>query len=69
MNDLVLEAGGRFYLAKDSTLRPSDVRAYLGEETLAKYWRLKHEFDPEGLLTQRPRSARGPRGPMSPAPS
>ena len=51
MNDLVLEAGGRFYLAKDSTLRSSDLRAYLGEETLAKYWRFKHEFDPDGLLT------------------
>lgn len=51
MNDLVLEAGGRFYLAKDSTLRPSDVRAYLGEETLTTFRRLKAEFDPEGLLT------------------
>ncbi len=51
MNDLVLEAGGRFYLAKDSTLRPSDLRTYLGEETLAKYRRLKDEFDPDGLLT------------------
>jgi decaprenylphospho-beta-D-ribofuranose 2-oxidase len=50
MNDLVLEAGGRFYLAKDSTLRPSDVRAYLGEETLAEYHRIKDELDPEHLL-------------------
>ena len=51
MNDLVLEAGGRFYFAKDSTLRPSDVQAYLGEETLARYWRLKNKLDPDGLLT------------------
>lgn len=50
MNDLVLEAGGRFYLAKDSTLRQSDVRAYLGDETLAEYHRIKDELDPEHLL-------------------
>ncbi len=51
MNDLVLEAGGRFYFAKDSTLRPQDVRAYMGEEALGKYRRFKHEMDPEALLT------------------
>lgn len=51
MNDLVLEAGGRFYFAKDSTLRPQDVRAYLGEETLARFREWKSRFDPEGLLT------------------
>lgn len=51
MNDLVLQAGGRFYFAKDSTLRPSDVRAYLGEEALATFRRLKAEFDPDNLLT------------------
>lgn len=51
MNDLVLSAGGRFYFAKDSTLRPSDVETYLGAETLAKYRKLKSELDPEGLLT------------------
>jgi decaprenylphospho-beta-D-ribofuranose 2-oxidase len=50
MNDLVLEAGGRFYLAKDSTLRPSDVEAYLGP-ALARYRELKGQVDPEGLLT------------------
>jgi decaprenylphospho-beta-D-ribofuranose 2-oxidase len=51
MNDLVLEAGGRFYLAKDSTLRPEDARAYLGEETLRRYREWKAQLDPEGLLT------------------
>lgn len=51
MNDLVLESGGRFYFAKDSTLRPEDVRRYLGDEALARFRTLKAELDPEGLLT------------------
>ncbi len=52
MNDLVLAAGGRFYFAKDSTMRPSDARAYLGER-LTKLRELKRELDPEGLLTSK----------------
>lgn len=51
MNDLVLDAGGRFYLAKDYTLRPTDVRRYLGEQTLSEFRRLKAELDPDNLLT------------------
>jgi len=50
MNDLVLEAGGRFYLAKDSTLRPSDVQQYLGS-ALDTFRSLKREVDPDGMLT------------------
>lgn len=50
MNDLVLEAGGRFYFAKDATLRPADVEAFLGEEALDCYRQLKGRFDPEGIL-------------------
>ena len=50
MNDLVLAAGGRFYFAKDSTLRPSDAAAYLGE-AIPRFQKLKAEVDPEGLLT------------------
>lgn len=51
MNDLVLKAGGRFYFAKDSTLRPQDVRAYLGDEVLAKFDEYKTRFDPDHILT------------------
>jgi decaprenylphospho-beta-D-ribofuranose 2-oxidase len=51
MNDLAIQAGGRFYLAKDSTLRPADLEAYLGAETLDRFRRLKSEMDPKGLLT------------------
>ncbi len=51
MNDLVLECGGRFYFAKDSTMRPDDARRYLGEEALGRFRNLKRELDPDGLLT------------------
>ncbi|MCW5942479.1 MAG: FAD-binding oxidoreductase [Fimbriimonadaceae bacterium] len=51
MNDLVLEAGGRFYFAKDSTLRPQDASAFLGEEALARFREVKARYDPDALLT------------------
>lgn len=51
MNDVVLQAGGRFYFAKDSTLRPSDVRAYLGEDALNRFRKFRAEHDPEGILS------------------
>lgn len=51
MNDVVLAAGGRFYFAKDSTLRPADVRAYMGEEAMQRYFKLKDQLDPDHILT------------------
>lgn len=50
MDQVVLDAGGRFYFAKDSTLRPEVVRAYLGPETVARFRTLKERCDPGGLL-------------------
>lgn len=50
MDDIVLRAGGRFYFAKDSTLRPEVARAYLGEEAIAEFKRLKQRCDPENLI-------------------
>ena len=50
MNELVLAAGGRFYFAKDSTLRPEDAKQYLGD-ALPRFQKIKAELDPENLLT------------------
>ena len=50
MNELVLDYGGKFYFAKDSTLTPETANAYLGKETIDKFFALKHKCDPEGLL-------------------
>lgn len=50
MDQVVLDAGGRFYFAKDSTLRPEAVRSYLGPETIARFRALKERCDPDGML-------------------
>lgn len=51
MQEVVLEAGGRFYFAKDSTLTRDQAHRMLGPEKLAELRRLRQEFDPDGVLT------------------
>lgn len=51
MNELVIAAGGRFYLAKDSTLRPEDFARAVGPTAISEFHRLKSELDPDGILT------------------
>jgi len=50
LDRLVLEAGGRFYFAKDGTLSPASVAAFLGQDTLNRFCALKRRCDPENLL-------------------
>lgn len=50
IDDLVVQAGGRFYFAKDSTLRPETVAAAFPAENLRKFAKLRAELDPDGLL-------------------
>ncbi len=47
LDKIVLEAGGRFYLAKDSTLHPETMKAALGSNTVEKFKELKKRYDPE----------------------
>jgi FAD/FMN-containing dehydrogenase len=47
---LVVEAGGRFYPAKDSTLDRPAYEASLGVERLGRFRALKRTWDPDDLL-------------------
>ncbi len=50
LDQVVLQAGGRFYFAKDSLLERETVQAFLGEETVRRFKTLKTRTDPENLL-------------------
>ena len=47
---IVLDAGGRFYFAKNSETSAEAARAFLGEETITKFKELKKKCDPNNLL-------------------
>ena len=47
---IVIQAGGRFYFAKNSETSAEATRAFLGEETLLKFRELKKRCDPNHLL-------------------
>ena len=47
---IVLNAGGRFYFAKNSETSAESTRRFLGDETIAKFKKLKKRCDPNGLL-------------------
>jgi FAD/FMN-containing dehydrogenase len=50
LDEIVLSARGRFYFAKDSTLRPETAAAYLGQETVERFRTLKARCDPGSVL-------------------
>ena len=47
---MVIQAGGRFYFAKNSETSPEIARRFLGEETIRKFKTLKNRCDPENIL-------------------
>jgi FAD/FMN-containing dehydrogenase len=48
--EVVLEAGGRFYYAKDAVLLASSFARVHGEPVVAKFRALKQQWDPDRLL-------------------
>lgn len=50
LDQIVLEAGGRFYFAKNSETAPETAKRYLGEETVERFKALKRRTDPNNLL-------------------
>ncbi len=50
MAEVVLDAGGRFYYAKDAVLLQSSFSRIHGEDTARRFRALKQKFDPDGLL-------------------
>ena len=49
-DQIVLNAGGRFYFAKNSETTPESAQRFLGEATIARFKSLKKRCDPNGLL-------------------
>jgi len=47
---IVLDAGGRFYFAKNSETTAETTRAFIGDEAVEKFRKLKRRTDPDGLL-------------------
>lgn len=47
MDSIVHAVGGRFYFAKDATLRPESLRRIWPAETIAQFLELKRRYDPE----------------------
>jgi decaprenylphospho-beta-D-ribofuranose 2-oxidase len=50
MSEIVLQAGGRFYFAKDGIIRSEHARRFLGEETIRKFCEIKQRVDPQGIV-------------------
>jgi FAD/FMN-containing dehydrogenase len=49
-DEIILKAGGRFYFAKNSETSAATTRAFLGDEAVTKFRKLKKRCDPHGLL-------------------
>ena len=51
MDEIVMDAGGRFYCAKDSVMRPEVFRRVYPAENVRRFLALKARLDPAGLFS------------------
>jgi hypothetical protein len=49
LDRIALAAGGRFYFAKDATMKKTTADTYLGD-AVQRFLEFKRQLDPEGLL-------------------
>jgi FAD/FMN-containing dehydrogenase len=49
-DQIVLNARGRFYFAKNSETSRESTHRFLGDEAITKFKKLKKRCDPNGLL-------------------
>ncbi|MBM3150859.1 MAG: FAD-binding oxidoreductase [Chloroflexi bacterium] len=49
-DEIVLQAGGRFYFAKNSETNPQSARRFLGQDAIARFMALKKRCDPQHVL-------------------
>ncbi len=50
MDEVVIRNKGKFYFAKDSTLRHRIMESYFPKENLKKFYSLKKKYDPKSIL-------------------
>ena len=50
MSRAVVDAGGRFYFAKDTVVRPEVWRKSLGDAVIGRFFALKRKFDPKTTI-------------------
>jgi len=51
IGDIVVNAGGRFYFAKDAVATDAQVLQSFGQQRITAFLGLKERYDPQGLLT------------------
>lgn len=53
MDEIILAGGGRFYLAKDGTLRAGQLERAYGSPAIRRFWEFKRRLDPQGTFRTR----------------